>query len=210
MIHYSRAQLSQNSSRFNANLINSCVGYKSCNIIATTATTGITNAAIFNSVIHLGSNPPILGFIMRPLTVARHTYTNIKDTQFFTVNHVTKELALDAHQTAAKYEVEESEFSHTNLEEEYLNNFAAPFVKNSPVRLACKYLNEYKIKENGTILMLGSIEHIYLDNDLIDTKGHVLLENSGTVASIGLDGYALPELLYRLSYAQPNTKIKKL
>lgn len=210
MKHFSKEKLSENSSRFNANLINSCTGYKSCNIIATKSSKGNTNAAIFNSVVHIGSHPPILGFIMRPLTVTRDTYTNIRDTGFFTVNHVTEALTIDAHQTAAKYNEVVSEFSETNLEEEYLNNFYAPFVKNSPVRLACKYLNEYEINENGSILVLGSIEHIYLDDDLVDTAGHVLLENSKTVTAIGLDGYALPKFLYRLSYAQPNTIIERL
>ena len=32
-------------------------------------------------------------------------------------------------------------------------NFLAPFVKDSPIQMACKYLNEYHIKENDTILI---------------------------------------------------------
>ncbi|MFL1897423.1 flavin reductase family protein [Aquimarina sp. 2-A2] len=210
MNYFSKAQLSENSSRFNANLINSCTGYKSCNIIATKSSKGITNAAIFNSVMHIGSNPPMLGFIMRPLTVARHTYDNIKETGFFTVNHVTEALSMDAHQTAAKYGDNVSEFSETALEEDYLHDFHAPFVKHSPIRLGCNYVNEYEIKENGTILMIGSIEHLYLEDDLVDASGHILLEKSKTLTTLGLDGYAIPDLLYRLSYAQPDTPLKKL
>ena len=32
------------------------------------------NVAIFNSITHLGANPPLLGFIQRPVNVERHTY----------------------------------------------------------------------------------------------------------------------------------------
>ena len=31
------------------------------------------NLAIFNSITHIGANPPLLGFIQRPATVDRHT-----------------------------------------------------------------------------------------------------------------------------------------
>ena len=43
---------------------------------------------MFSSVTHVGSNPPILGFICRPTTVTRDTYTNIKETGFYTINHI--------------------------------------------------------------------------------------------------------------------------
>ena len=69
--------------------------------------------AIFNSIIHIGSNPPMLGFILRPLTVPRHTYTNFKENDYFTVNQVHKDDIEKAHQTAAKYDTEISEFSAT-------------------------------------------------------------------------------------------------
>ena len=57
----------------------------------------------------------------------------------------------DAHHTSAKYPKEISEFDKTNLEPEFLDGFVAPFVKSSKIKLACKYLNEYSIKENDTI-----------------------------------------------------------
>jgi len=92
------------------NLINSCTGYKSANLLATRSATGKTNVAIFNSVIHLGSNPPLLGFILRPATIPRSTLKNIKETAVFTVNHIHQDMIKQAHQTAAKYEEHISEF----------------------------------------------------------------------------------------------------
>ena len=89
---------------FRANLINSCTGYKSANLIATASQDGIENVAVFSSVTHLGSNPPLLGFILRPTTIDRNTYDNIKKTQVFTVNHIHKGIIKDAHHTSAKYD----------------------------------------------------------------------------------------------------------
>jgi flavin reductase (DIM6/NTAB) family NADH-FMN oxidoreductase RutF len=42
------------------NLINSCTGYKSANLIATKSEDGAVNVAIFSSITHLGSNPALI------------------------------------------------------------------------------------------------------------------------------------------------------
>ena len=65
------------------NLINSCTGYKSANLIATKTAEGVSNVAIFSSITHLGSDPALLGFILRPTTVPRNTYKNIKEVLIF-------------------------------------------------------------------------------------------------------------------------------
>lgn len=92
------------------NLINSCTGYKSANLIATQSIDGKSNIAIFSSVTHLGSDPALIGFIVRPTTVPRDTYKNIKETGYFTVNHVTESMIADAHHTSANYAHGISEF----------------------------------------------------------------------------------------------------
>jgi flavin reductase (DIM6/NTAB) family NADH-FMN oxidoreductase RutF len=191
-------------SRKRAHLINSCTGYKSANLLGTKSKNGETNLAIFNSVIHIGSNPPMLGFILRPLTVKRDTYNNFKETSFFTVNQINKEMIKDAHHTAANYDEYISEFSKTNLTESYLDDFHAPYVSQSSIKLGCRYINEYEIKENGCLLIIGAIEHIYLSDDILEEDGWVNLEKAGTVSIIGLDGYALPKILNRFNYAKPN------
>jgi flavin reductase (DIM6/NTAB) family NADH-FMN oxidoreductase RutF len=191
-------------SRKRAHLINSCTGYKSANLLGTKSKNGETNLAIFNSVIHIGSNPSMLGFILRPLTVKRDTYNNFKETSFFTVNQINKEMIKDAHHTAANYDEYISEFSKTNLTESYLDDFHAPYVSQSSIKLGCRYINEYEIKENGCLLIIGAIEHIYLSDDILEEDGWVNLEKASTVSIIGLDGYALPKLLNRFNYAKPN------
>ncbi|MGO4819623.1 flavin reductase family protein [Flavobacterium sp. W22_SRS_FP1] len=190
------------------NLINSCTGYKSANLIATKSIHGKSNIAIFSSVTHLGSSPALISFIVRPLTVPRDTYQNIKDNQYFTVNHITESMIADAHHTSANYENGVSEFEKTNLEEEYKKGIKIPFAKGSPVQLYCKYVNEYYIKENDTIQVIASIENLFFEENLRHDDGWLQIDKGNVVALNGLDGYCLPKLIDRFEYARKDTPTK--
>ena len=204
MIHYSRTDIDQMDKIFRLNLINSCTGFKSANLLGTKSLNGVSNVAVFSSITHLGSNPPLIGFILRPTTVPRDTYRNIKDTGVFTVNHIYSDIIKDAHHTSAKYPDEDSEFTKTDLEEEFLGDFPAPFVKGAKIRLGCRFLNAYEIKENDTLLLVSAIEHVFIaDQDIQQQDGWLKLENANTVAINGLDGYATTSLLDRYAYARP-------
>lgn len=208
MKHYQISDFEKLEKLFRSNLINSCTGYKSANLIATQTKSGSTNVAVFNSVTHIGSNPPMIGFVLRPTTVPRNTFNNIKDTGVFTVNHIQKNMIEQAHQTAAKYDEETSEFLETCLDEEYLDSFNAPYVKQSSVKMGCRYLNEYHIKENDTLFVIASIEHLYFEEGIQMPDGWLRLEDADTVTINGLDGYALPVLLDRFHYARPGKEIR--
>ena len=185
------------------NLINSCMGYKSANLIGTQSKDGSTNLAIFSSVTHLGSDPALLGFIMRPTTVPRHTYANIKETEYFTVNSITETMIVEAHHTSASYSKEISEFDKANLSMEYLDTIPVPFVAESPLKLLCKYINEYEIIENGTIHIIASIEKIFVDENMLVEDGYIQLDLGKVVSINGLDGYSVSQLVKRLPYARP-------
>lgn len=192
------------------NLVNSVTGYKSANLIGSISKEGKPNLAIFSSVTHLGSDPALLGFIMRPATVPRDTYKNMKETGYFTVNHVTENLIQRAHQTSANYKEEISEFDETQIASEYQEGISQPFVKESPVRLLCKYLNEYPIVENGCIHIIASIEEIYFEKEMLNHDYWLQLEKGKVVTVNGLDGYCLPKLLDRFEYARPNGMTKSM
>ncbi|NNT70607.1 flavin oxidoreductase [Flavobacterium sp. IMCC34852] len=192
------------------NLINSCTGYKSANLIGTKSIKGNSNVAVFSSVTHLGSNPAMLGFILRPNVVARNTYDNLKSNGYFTVNHIAQNIIAQAHQTSASYNAEESEFEIVNLTEEYLSEIDVPFVEESPVKLLCKYLNEYEIKENNTIHIIASIEEIYFKEAILHEDYWLQLDKADVVTVNGLDGYCLPKVLDRFDYARPHLKTKSI
>ncbi|NAY92488.1 flavin oxidoreductase [Muricauda sp. JGD-17] len=210
MKYFTKADLEHLPSRQRSHLINSISGYKSAHLIGSSSLSGSTNLAVFNSVFHLGSSPALLGFILRPLTVERHTYDNLKATSSYTLNAITKEMYREAHHTSAKYPVNISEFSITSFEETYKDGFSTPYVKQSPVQIGCRYVNEYTIKENGCIMVVGAVEHIYVASELLHQDHWVHLDRANIMSIIGLDGYALPKILDRLEYARPNQKSKSL
>ena len=162
-MHLNRKDIDQLDKIYKINLINSCSGYKSANLIGTISKEKRSNVAVFSSVVHMGSNPPVLGFILRPTTVPRHTYANIKANGVYTINHIHRDILRDAHHSSAKYDNRTSEFDMTNLVEEYQHDFEAPFVKGSPVQIGMRYLEEYHIKANDVLLIIGEIVHLTFD-----------------------------------------------
>ena len=92
-------------------LINAASGIKPANLIGTIDNQGNTNLAIFSSVTHIGSNPPLLGLIMRPIgEIPRHTYSNINENGYYTINHIHPGFTDKAHYTSAIFKKEISEF----------------------------------------------------------------------------------------------------
>ncbi|WP_405295354.1 flavin reductase family protein [Algibacter sp. Ld11] len=203
-MYFSRNDIDQLDHIYKINLINSITGYKPANLIATKSKAGITNVAVFSSIVHYGSAPPILGFVLRPTTVRRHTFDNIIETGYYTINHINEDIIEDAHHTSAKYPQDISEFNQTKLEEEYKNEFYAPFVTQSAIKIGMKFLQQLEIEANGTILILGEITDLYINDTLIEKDGFVDLMKANTAVINGLDTYAIPTKNKRLTYQRPN------
>ncbi|SEQ95186.1 NADH-FMN oxidoreductase RutF, flavin reductase (DIM6/NTAB) family [Hyunsoonleella jejuensis] len=203
MKYFSETDIQQLQHIYKINLINSCSGYKSANLLGSISEDGIENVAVFSSVTHIGSSPAMLGFFLRPTTVMRNTYENLKATGVYTINHIHNSILSDAHHTSAKYDREISEFDVTRLQPEYKPNFKAPFVKNTPIQLAMAYVEEYDIKANNTILVIGKIVGLYVNDYLIEKDGFINLSKAEVAAINGLDGYAIPESRTRFGYQRP-------
>ncbi len=202
-MHFTRKDIDALNRIYRINLINSCSGYKSANLLGSVSKDGTTNVAVFSSVTHLGSNPPVLGFILRPTTVPRNTYKNIKQTGVFTINHIYQEILEDAHHTSAKYPEEISEFDITDLDIEYKNNCIAPFVKGSPVQMKMRFKEEYFIKTNEVLHIIAEIEKLYIEDNLIEKDGFVDLSKGKVAAINGLDAYAIANNNTRFGYQRP-------
>ena len=170
-------------------IINSSTGIKPANLIGTINNMGQTNLAIFSSVVHLGSNPALLGFISRPRTSeVGHTYKNILENGYYTINHIHQEFIKNAHYTSAKFDAEISEFERCGLTEHYIKNFTAPFVKESSFKIGLRFKEAIDIKLNGTVLMIGEIENIILpDEAMVDND--IDLEVTNGVGISGLNSY---------------------
>ena len=202
MKHFSKNDINAMDRIYRLNLVNSCTGYKSANLIGSVSSKKIYNVAVFSSITHLGSDPAMLTFIVRPTTVPRDTYRNIIENKEFTVNHIHLNDIEEAHHPSAKYPSIISEFDMTKLEKEFIKGYNAPFVKTSKIKLGCKFLNQYEIKENNTLLMVAEINDIFADEAIIQDDGWLNLEIAKSVTVNGLDGYALPSLVDRFEYAK--------
>ena len=194
--------LIQMEPRKRAHLINSVGGFKSICLIGTVDLKGQTNLAIFSSIVHIGSNPPLISFIMRPDSVERHTLSNILDTGSYTINHLNAAIYKQAHQTSARYPKEVCEFDATGLSTEYKANCIAPFVKESNVKLELEFKQRIDLAINNTIMIIGEIKNIYIPEDCMQEDGFLDIEKAGTVTCSGLDSYHLTNSLARLPYAK--------
>tara|TARA_A200000113_G_scaffold218911_1_gene227022 strand:- start:4550 stop:5173 length:624 start_codon:yes stop_codon:yes gene_type:complete len=193
---------------YRVNLMNSCSGYKSANLIGTISKNGQYNLAVFSSIVHLGSNPPLLGFFLRPTEVVpRHTYLNIKEKEFYTINSIDILNFEKAHHTSAKYPRDISEFDITGIKPKITHNFPAPFVDSSNIKIGMKFVEEIKIKHNRSRLIVGKIVSLDVKDEMINDDGFIDLYKSQIATISGCDGYSFPKKNERKGYQKPR-KIK--
>lgn len=196
-------QIMEMEQRKRAQFINSISGFRSVALIGTTDSKGQTNLAIFSSIIHIGSNPPLLSFIMRPDSVERHTLTNILDTGFYTINHINTHIYEKAHQTSARYPKNVSEFAATQLTPAFKDDFVAPFVAESQIQIGMEFKERIEISINQTSMIIGEIKLVHYPTNCLLEDGFIDIEKAGTITSAGLDSYHTTQFLKRLEYAKP-------
>ena len=197
---------SMSEDRDRARLMNSLTGPKSLSLIGTKSNAGITNCAVFSSVMHLGAHPALVGLIVRPDSVDRHTLSNILENNYYTINTVSYSFVEKAHQTSARYSKEVSEFQATGLSEQYLDEFFAPFVEEAAVKWSMKFIRRVDIPENGTCLIIGEVQDIYFPEEIWERDGHLHLAQTNPAVVVGLDEYCKLEKSIRFSYAKPDKK----
>lgn len=174
------------------NLINSIVGVRSINLIATESKEGIDNLAIFSSVIHLGSAPAVLGFISRPIGKEgqRDTLNNIRENPFYTINSVHEDFLKQAHYTSAKAPREKSEFDVCKIERQKLNDFPIPFVKKSMIKIGMYNKEIIPIETNGTFLIVGEVRELIIEDEAIIAENGILKNDKPKLmGTIGCSSY---------------------
>ena len=187
------------------NLINSITGISPANLIGTISNDSIENLAIFSSVVHIGSNPPLMGFILRPTKKNRRdTYENIIETNKFTINHINSDMVERSHYTSVKFDKNESEFQKCRLTAEYLNNFQAPYVKESYAKVGLELEDIQSIKSNGCRLIIGRVERLYVPDSAIYKNGNIQLDLSNSIGVGGLNTYYSLDKIAEYPYARVN------
>lgn len=198
---FSASDIEAMPQRYRANFINSLSGFKSAALLGTTNGT-TNNLAIVSSVVHIGANPPLLGMIMRPHTVVRHSLQNIKDNQRYTLNQVHTQWTDAAHQTSARYGDEESEFDAVGLTPWFSEHHSAPYVLQSPLKIGLT-LEQRVVLCNETELIVGRIQEVFVNSDRIAQDGYVDIEQLGCACISGLDSYHSTHKIAQYGYAKP-------
>ena len=202
-------EITEMESRYRAHFINSLSGFKSANLIGTVDKKGCENLSIVSSCFHLGADPALMGFISRPHSVSRHTLENILETEYYSINHVNKDIIKNSHQTSARYDKEESEFIHCKLNSVYEENFKAPFVEESKIKMGLRKEEVIKLK-NNTELVIGRIELVIIPENCLKKDGFIDIEKSESICVSGLDSYHFTNKVVRLSYAKKNKALEEI
>ena len=173
-MHLNKEEIEGLERSYKLNLINSISGIKPANLIGTRSLDGKDNVAIFSSVVQT--------------EIPRDTYPNIMETGFYTINHVSEAFIEKAHYTSAKLEKGDCEFERMKLKPEYIGDFHAPFVKESPVKIGMKHSESIPLP-NGCIFVIGSVEMIICPDDIINDLGQMNLESYAGIGISGLNTY---------------------
>jgi flavin reductase (DIM6/NTAB) family NADH-FMN oxidoreductase RutF len=205
---YNSIDIQNLEKHFRTNLINSIPGYKPLQLLGTVNMAGVTNLSLINSVFHLGANPPLVGIVLRPQRAENDTLDNIKQTGEYTLNNVLPAWYKQAHQASATYPSGVSEFEMCAFEANYVENFKAPFVKQSTIKIGLELREIIDMAINRTTIVVGEIVHIALDDTLPDDDGFVDPIKAGSVTVVGLDSYYTAQPLARLAYAKPGKNIE--
>ena len=185
-------------------LATSLPGIKPISLIGTVNRSGQTNLAPFSSIVHLGSSPALLGMVSRPDLVERHTLANLTEIGAWTINHLHPEILGAAHQCSARYPKNVSEFEATGLTPHFEEDFPAPFVAESRLRIGLTLEDLIPIPANGTQLIVGRVVLIQIADGLLLDHGHLDFDAMECLASTALDTYFKIQPLARYRHAKPD------
>lgn len=173
-------------------------------MVGTRSKEGLPNLGLFNSIFHVGANPALIGFVIRPEGPDHDTLNNIMETGIYTLNSVSEAFYISAHKTSARYPSRISEFGPCGFHEEYSEKGMGPYVSESPIRIGLKMEEMIPVPINGTRILIGSVMEVHISQEnILDLDGFIDPEKARGMSSVGLDAYYLPKKISRLSFAKP-------
>ena len=179
-------------------------GMRSPVAVGTCGVDGVDNLAVFNSMTHIGSRPPYLALVFRPLTVERHTYDNLKATGIYTINHLPAEHLAALHHTSAKYPRVISEFAAAGLTAE-ASGAGAPYVAEATVSMQLRFEEEHFVAANDTVIVIGRVEELRLAGGLPNGGGRIDWPALDGLVVSGLYNYYRVTHVATESYAKPRS-----
>lgn len=141
-------------------------GNKDEHNIITVAWTGIVN-----------SEPPMTYVSVRK---ERHSHDIIKKTGEFVINMTTEKLAFATDYCGVRSGRDVDKFKEQNLTPVKGEKVDCPVIKESPVNLECKVVEVHEYGSHD--MFVAEIVNVQVDEDLMDEKGRIRLDQAGLVA----------------------------
>ena len=151
--------------------------------ISTTSTDGVDNLAPYSFCNVVAVEPPVVMFA--PVgrdDGLKNTPRNVKATEEFVLNTVTRDLVEAMNATSATLPSDESEFDHLDIERAESVAVAPPRVAAAKVAFECELYDWIEV--GNSVLILGEVVHVHVDESVLtDGKPDITkLETVGRLA----------------------------
>jgi len=157
-------------------------------LVTTVDAAGRINAAPFSFFNCLSADPPILalGVENHPDMRFKDTAANIRETEVFTVNIVSRAMAEAMHITAVKFPPEIDEVNEAGLTARPGVAVASPWLAEAPAAFECRRHVTLSLGRSREII-LGRIVHAHFAPGAVDDKLHVDPAIVDAIARLGGD-----------------------
>ena len=165
---------------------------KNSNIL-TVAWTGILN-----------TNPAIVYISVRP---ERYSYKLIKENKEFAINLTNEKLAFATDWCGVRSGAKFDKFKEMKLTKEKAEFIKAPLIKESPVSIECKVIEERNLGSHT--MFVAEVLSIDADEEYIDEKGAFDISKCNLIAYANGGYYKLGKKLGKFGYSVAKKKKKK-
>jgi flavin reductase (DIM6/NTAB) family NADH-FMN oxidoreductase RutF len=155
--------------------------------ISTTSTEGVDNLAPYSFFNVVAVDPPVVMFAPVGSGELKDTPRNVRETEQFVVNTVTRELVEQMNATSATLGPGESEFDAVEIDRADSVLVDPPRVAAAKVAFECDLYDWIEV--GGSVLILGEVVHAHVDDSAL-TEGKLDIEKLDTVGRLAGSQYA--------------------
>jgi flavin reductase (DIM6/NTAB) family NADH-FMN oxidoreductase RutF len=161
-------------------------------LVTTRDEQGVPNAAPFSFFNCFSHDPPIvaLGMELRAEGGLKDTVRIIRATREFVVNLVSEEIADRMNICAVDFPEGMNELTEAGLTAVSSSVVKPPRIKESPVNMECKLIEELRFGEGGKrSIVLGEVLRFHIHDDVLTPRGHIDLAQMKPVGRLAGSGY---------------------
>ncbi len=166
--------------------------------ISTTSQAGVDNLAPYSFFNVVAVDPPVVMFAPVGSQELKDTPRNVRETEQFVVNTVTRELVEQMNATSATLPAGESEFDQVGIERAASTVVEPPRVAAAQVAMECELYDWIEV--GGSVLILGEVVHVHVEESVL-TDGKIDINNLDTVGRLTGSQYA--STAERISFERP-------